>query len=165
MIRQLWLLRHADAEPHGARPDPERRLTERGERQAHLAGRALARADVAFQSILVSPKTRALQTAQIALAELGGGQRELMRTHPPLAAGFDARQALDALAEIASGERLLLVGHEPDMSGVLGELTGSRAEVKKGGLAMMRIGGAARAELALLLRPHELALMADGERP
>ena len=44
MARQLWLLRHADAEPHGIRPDAERKLTERGKRQAHVAGVALERA-------------------------------------------------------------------------------------------------------------------------
>ena len=43
MARQLWLLRHAEAEPHGTRADAERRLTERGESQARAAGIALAR--------------------------------------------------------------------------------------------------------------------------
>ena len=39
MARQLWLLRHAEAEPHGTGADAERRLTERG-RAAGARGRA-----------------------------------------------------------------------------------------------------------------------------
>ena len=42
MARQLWLLRHGEAEPHDAREDAARRLTPRGERQAQVAGAALA---------------------------------------------------------------------------------------------------------------------------
>jgi phosphohistidine phosphatase len=38
MAQQLWFLRHGEAEPHGARPDPERRLTPRGEEQSRAAG-------------------------------------------------------------------------------------------------------------------------------
>ena len=34
MAQQLWLLRHGDAEPHGARHDADRRLTAKGEKQA-----------------------------------------------------------------------------------------------------------------------------------
>ena len=58
--------------------------------------------------------------------------------------------------------RLLLVGHEPDLSRVIGELTGARADVKKGGLAVIRLEGAG-GELLVLMRPRELALIAGGE--
>jgi phosphohistidine phosphatase len=54
---------------------------------------------------------------------------------------------------------LLLVGHEPDLSGIVGDLTGGRVDLKKGGLAVVRLGGAG-GELVLLLRPAELALIA-----
>ena len=43
MPQQLWLLRHGDAEPHGSRPDAERRLTGKGERQSRLAEEAALR--------------------------------------------------------------------------------------------------------------------------
>lgn len=162
MVRQLWLLRHAEAEPHGARADEQRALTDRGERQAAMAGIALASLGVSFQSILTSPKLRALQTARLALAELPAAQRELLATHTPLAGDFDAAQALEALSALDADGALLLVGHEPDMSRLLGELTGARAAVKKGGLAMVRMHGAAGGELALLMRPHDIALLAGG---
>ena len=178
MARQLWLLRHADAEPHGTRPDPQRYLTERGERQARVAGLALARMGVEFEAVLSSPKERALRTATLALGVWGKRPLETqpqrkLKVHPPLEGGFDARQALAAMAQLGPDARLLAVGHEPDFSGVVEELTGARIDLKKAGLAVVRLLSApagegpsgpsvvAGGELVLLLRPAELALIAD----
>lgn len=158
MARQLWLLRHADAEPHGARSDAARQLTERGERQSRAAGMALARLDVAFGAILVSPKARARETAEIALAQMDSSQHAPLELYPPLANGFRARDALDAFTETGTSSPLLLVGHEPDLSSVAGELCGGRLDLKKGGLAAIRLGDAG-SELILVLRPAELALL------
>jgi phosphohistidine phosphatase len=160
MARQLWLLCHADAEPHGTRPDAERQLTERGRRQARVAGVALARMGVAFGAIIASPKARARETAELTLAQMSEPQRELLELHPPLASGVQAREALELLAGVGADGPLLLVGHEPDLSGIVGELAGGRVDLKKGGLAVVRLG-AGGAELVLLLRPAELALIAD----
>jgi len=161
MARQLWLLRHGDAEPHGTRADAERRLTERGEGQARAAGIALERLQVGFDVVLFSPKTRARQTAELA-AERWSVQ--------PLAGDFDARQALAELAGLGADGRLLLVGHEPDLSSIARDLTGAKPDLKKGGLAVLRLEGRAPrlgndgvvGELAVLLRPRELALIAGG---
>lgn len=160
MARQLWLLRHGDAEPHGTRSDAERRLTERGRRQANAAGVALARAGVTFGAILASPKARARETAELALARMSEAQRELLELHPLLAGGVQAREVLELLDGAADSGPLLLIGHEPDLSGIVGELVGGRVDLKKGGLAVVRLG-AGGAELVLLLRPAELALIAD----
>ncbi len=169
MARQLWLLRHAEAEPHGTRPDSERRLTARGEQQARAAGVAIQRLAVAFDEVLFSPKERARATARLAAEGWSAQQRELLREHPPLAGGFDSSRAIDVLAGApAQDGRLLLVGHEPDLSLTAGGLTGGRIDLKKGGLAVVRLeGGAPRlgddgvlGELALLMRPRELALIA-----
>ncbi len=94
----------------------------------------------------------------------------LLAAHPPLAGDFDARQALAELAGLPADGRLLLVGHEPDLSSVVRDLTGAKPDLKKGGLAVLRLeGGAPRlghdgvvGELAVLLRPRELALIAGG---
>jgi phosphohistidine phosphatase len=178
MASQLWLLRHADAEPHGTRPDPQRYLTERGERQARLAGLALARMGVEFETVLSSPKERALRTATLALQAWGERSRDArpqggLEVHPPLGDGFDVRQALAAMAQLGPDARLLAVGHEPDFSGVVEELTGARIDLKKAGLAVVRLGSVpatdrqmrssatAAGELMLLLRPVELALIAN----
>jgi phosphohistidine phosphatase len=159
MARQLWLLRHAEAEPHGSREDFARRLTEKGERQARAAGAALARIGVRFDAVLYSPKVRAAQTAELAAEEWDDEQRELLEAHPPLAGGFDAREALDTFAGLGPDARVLLVGHEPDLSMLAASLAGGRVEMKKGGLAVLRLDGAG-AELAILMRPAELALVA-----
>jgi phosphohistidine phosphatase len=159
MARQLWLLRHAEAEPHGTRSDAERRLTARGEGQARTAGIALERLQVSFDAVLFSPKVRARQTAELAAEQWSEQQRGRLSVHPPLAGGFDARQALAELAGLPADGRLLLVGHEPYLSGVVGELTGARPDLKKGGLAVVRLEGAG-GELAVLMRPRELGLIA-----
>jgi phosphohistidine phosphatase len=159
MARQLWLLRHAEAEPHGTRGDSERRLTERGERQARAAGIALARLGVKFDVILVSPKVRARDTAELAAEAWSSQQRKRLREYPPLASGFDTRQALEVLASVAADGYLLVVGHEPDLSRVSGDLTGGRLDLKKGGVAAVRLEGSG-GELLVLMRPRELALIA-----
>ncbi len=167
MARQLWLLRHADAEPHGTREDSERRLTERGAQQASAAGAALARLGASFEAVLFSPRVRARQTIELAAQSWSEHQRELLAVHPPLGGGFDGEAALEALATFAADGHLLLVGHEPDLTRVVGELTGARVDLKKGGVAVVRLEGAS-GELIALMRPRELALIAGvpagGER-
>jgi phosphohistidine phosphatase len=159
MARQLWLLRHAEAEAHGSREDSARRLTERGEQQARAAGVALARMEVRFDAVLYSPKVRAAQTAELAAEAWDEEERERMAVHEPLAGGFEAAQALDTLAGMGPDARVLLVGHEPDLSRLAGSLTGARLDLKKGGVAALRLEGAG-AELAVLMRPRDLALIA-----
>jgi len=152
---QIWLLRHGDAEPHGARDDASRRLTARGEEQARAAGAALSRLELGLGSALVSPRVRARETARLACAPLGLEPE----VHEPLSAGFTREDALAALAGAGADARLLLVSHEPDFSQLLYDLAGARADVKKGGVAGMRVARGA-GELLALLRPRELASIA-----
>ena len=135
-------------------------LTARGEGQARIVGAALTRMEGDFEAILFSPKVRARQTAEIAAEGWTEAQRGLLSVHPPLASGFDGSDALDALAGSSADGRVLLVGHEPDLSNVIADLTGARADLKKGGLAVMRLEGT-RGELTVLMRPRELALIAE----
>ncbi len=151
MSRQLWLLRHGEAEPHDTRPDDERRLTPRGEEQSRAAGRALAALGLTFQRVLTSPKVRAVETARLACEALMV-EPEL---HEPLAGGFGGRDAMALLRESGEDERLLLVGHNPDLPQVVADLTGGRIDLKKGGVAGLRVDGAS-GELIVLLRPREL---------
>lgn len=151
---QLWLLRHGEAEPHDARPDAERRLTERGEQQSNRAGAALAAIGVTFQAIWTSPKVRARDTARLA-AEAMAGPEPL---EDPRLVSLDARTARELLGAEGADARILLVGHEPDLSQVVHDLTGARADFKKGGLAGIALDGA-RGELLALLRPRDIAAM------
>ena len=152
MARQLWLLRHGEAEPHGSASDDDRRLTERGEEQSRAAGRALATLEVTFQAVYTSPKVRARETARLACEALGIEPME----HEPLRMGFSADDALELLH---ADERILVVGHEPDFSQVVHDLTGAQIDLKKGGVAGLRVEGG-RGELIVLLRPRELTRLA-----
>jgi phosphohistidine phosphatase len=152
----LWLLRHGEAEDT-APSDFERRLTARGERQALCAGRALARLGVEFEHVFSSPRVRALATARLACSELGV---EVV-AHEPLSGGISLEDALELVHATAGDGALLLVGHEPDFSRLVGQLTGARVAVKKGGLVGIRVGGGG-GELAALLRPREIELVAGG---
>jgi phosphohistidine phosphatase len=151
MAQQLWLLRHGEAEPHDARPDDERRLTDRGREQARVAGCALAALKVKIHLAFTSPKVRARDTALLACEALGVEPIE----HAALAGGFDVDDALELIGAGTPDQRVLVVGHEPDFSQVVHDLTGARIDLKKGGIAAVRLDGA-RGELVVLLRPREL---------
>src|SRR5687767_11119032 len=110
MAKQLWFLRHGDAEPHGAREDFERRLTEKGERQSKVAGAALKRMDLSFNTVFTSPRIRALDTAKIVCESLGCEPV----VHEPLSGNFDADDAMELLEAFDVDARILVVGHEPD---------------------------------------------------
>lgn len=154
MSRQLWLLRHGDAEPHGARVDSERRLTPRGEEQSSVAGAALAAMGVDFALVFASPKVRARDTAERAVEPLGVKVVE----HEVLASGFDRDDALELVRLADDDQRVLVVGHEPDFSQVVHDLTGARIDLKKGGAAAVKVTGSG-GELIALLRPAELEAM------
>jgi len=154
--REIWFLRHGEAEPHGAAPDPERRLTEKGERQSRAAGEVLVKLGVEFAHVFTSPRVRSLDTARIAGEVLG---LEPI-VHEPLSGGFDRDEALALLDSEADDGRILVVGHEPDFSQIVHDLTGARIDLKKGGIAAVRVEGTS-ADLRVLLRPREIELIAS----
>jgi phosphohistidine phosphatase len=151
MAPQLWLLRHGEAVPHDSKPDDERELTARGERQALAAGAALARLGLELSACYTSPMLRARQTAEIACRALG--------TDPvveeSIGYGFDRDDAMALLRAHGDDARVLVVGHEPDFSQVVHDFTGGRVDFKKGGVAAVREARGS-GELLVLLRPREL---------
>jgi phosphohistidine phosphatase len=157
MAPQLWLLRHGEAVPHDSKPDADRELTARGERQALAAGEGLARLGVEFAACYTSPKVRARDTASLACRALNIEPV----VEDSLADGFDRDDALALLHAHADGERVLVVGHEPSFSQVVHDFTGGRVDFKKGGVAAIRVDSG-RGELLVLLRPRELESLARG---
>lgn len=151
MAQQLWFLRHGEAEPHGARPDFERRLTPRGEEQSRAAGRALAALELNFQLVVTSPRVRALDTARLACEVLGVEPV----VDEALSSGFDVDAAIELAHAAGEDKRVLFVGHNPDFVKIVGDLTGADVELKKGGIAAVRRQGR-RGELIVLLRPREI---------
>jgi phosphohistidine phosphatase len=143
----IYLLRHGDAEDIGAAGDAARRLTEKGERQARDAGRALAAVGAEVDACLASPRVRAAETARIACEALGV---EVEITGALQGGPFDA-------LDLAAGRgNVLLVGHEPDFSGEFARLTGANVEMKKGGIAA--VDGST---LVALWRPKDIRRLAD----
>jgi phosphohistidine phosphatase len=155
MALQLWLLRHGEAVPHESKPDADRELTPRGERQALAAGAGLARLGIEFDACYTSPKVRARDTARLACRELNIEPQE----EDVLTDGFDRDDALELLYRHGADARVLVVGHDPSFTDVVQELTGARVDFKKGGIAVVRAERAG-GELLALLRPRELESLA-----
>ena len=143
----IFLLRHGAAED-GDGDDTARRLTEKGERQAETAGRALSALGVEIDACLTSPKVRARDTARLACEPLGIEPEECEE----LSVG-----PFDALDLAAGRGEVMLVGHEPAFSTEVAKLSGGRVKLKKGGIAI--VDGTT---LVALLRPAELAAIASG---
>jgi phosphohistidine phosphatase len=141
----IYLLRHGEAE-EGNGDDASRRLTEKGEGQARAAGRALAALGVELDACLTSPKLRAADTARFACEALG---IESEIAEELRGGGFDALALAPGRGEV------LLVGHEPDLSVELARLSGAKAKMRKGGIAILD-----GSTLVALLRPRDLALIA-----
>jgi phosphohistidine phosphatase len=143
----LWLLRHAEAVDGG--PDDQRPLTERGMRQAEVAGQALAQLGTHVDVCMTSPKVRALQTAQLVCEPLGV---EVIIEPALSGEPFDVHELTVGRGDV------LLVGHDPSFSILLHDLTGTQARMRKGGLAAVSKG-----ELVTLMRPAELAAIAGAD--
>ena len=142
----IWLLRHGDAEDGAGKPDAERELTEKGERQSRNAGKALKALGVELDVCLTSPKVRAKRTAELACESLDCPVEEDERL-----AGGD----FDPLEVSAGRGEVMLVGHEPDFSSAVALVTGSRVKFKKGGVAALDDH-----ILHVLLRPKDLRAIA-----
>ena len=140
----IWFLRHGDAED--GVDDFARELTKKGERQSRDAGRALAALDVHLDACLTSPLVRAVQTADLACEALGLEPEQVNE----LSGG-----SFDPNGLVAGRGDVLLVGHEPDFSRAVGDLTGARIEMKKGGIAA--VDGST---LIVLLRPAHIRQIA-----
>jgi phosphohistidine phosphatase len=126
---ELILWRHAEAEP--GEPDLGRHLSSKGEKQARrIAGWLHGRLPDSAR-ILVSPATRAQQTAQ-ALAELS---RRKFKTLEQIAPGATAEELLAAVGWPESRSPIVAVGHQPTLGLVASRLIAGTERpwaVKKG---------------------------------
>ncbi|HET9945434.1 MAG TPA: histidine phosphatase family protein [Actinomycetes bacterium] len=124
--RRLVLVRHAKAEPGGEDADHDRRLTDRGLRDAADAGRWLATVVRQVDEVWCSSAVRAVQTwdaiAPSLVAPPPSVERELYLA--------GARDLVGRLERVRPGRIVLLVGHNPTaeqlLAAVVGELRGLR---------------------------------------
>lgn len=117
-MRRLMLLRHAKTEtdaPSGR--DQDRRLDDRGRKDAARIGNWIATHPPFPDAVLVSPAVRARQTWEIAWAAMkdvvSAPQLELL----PELYGADPAQLLQSIREasVHDPKRLMLIGHNPGM--------------------------------------------------
>jgi phosphohistidine phosphatase len=117
-VKRLTLMRHANAEWHGADiPDFDRPLNRRGSSEAEAMGRHLRLLELKPTLLLTSSARRAQQTSEIVARELGlaGGR---IRSEGSLY--LAAAQTLLSVVN-ATGPRiphLMIIGHNPGISEV-----------------------------------------------
>ena len=163
---RLYLMRHAEAAPHGTYArDEDRPLTDEGRSQAREVAKGLQRLKILPDVIVSSPYVRAVQTAdevqrvlgeQIKRQELGALRSESY-----------SRDTSLALKLFSPYEHVLLVGHEPHLSAWISELVagegGMHCVMKKAGVACIDIDQvpprSGSGTLRWLMKPKHLALI------
>jgi len=144
---ELILWRHAEAEP--GEPDLGRHLSSKGEKQARrIAGWLHGRLPDSAR-ILVSPATRAQQTAQ-ALADLS---RRKFKTLEQIAPGATAEELLTAVGWPESRSPVVAVGHQPTLGLVASRLIAGTERpwpVKKGAIWWLSSNEGGELEEAML---------------
>ena len=116
----VYLVRHAEAvDETRALRDPMRYLTSHGRAQAQALGERLRWHDCEPTHVWASPLVRAVQTAELVTAALGGVTP--VEIAPELAPDAPARALIAALPAEGS---VLLVGHEPSLSAIGALLVG-----------------------------------------
>lgn len=164
---QIYLVRHAIAEPReaaGILDDAGRRLTPEGAKKMQRHARALAALGLTLDEIWTSPLVRAVQTAEILAAGLGG--RIPLKTVQALKPDGDFEAITRKLAEEPALQSVAMVGHEPYLGSFAGYLLGGDDSInirfKKGGVALVEVNEGSvplRGELAWLLTPKQMALI------
>jgi phosphohistidine phosphatase len=127
-MRRLMLFRHAKTEtgaPSGR--DQDRRLDDRGRRDAAEMGGWIGRHPPFPDRVLVSPAVRAHQTWDIAWDAMKGFVPPPHVEFSPELYGADPEHLLDAIrvASVNDPKRLMLIGHNPGMHELALTLTGS----------------------------------------
>lgn len=148
----LILWRHAEAED--GVPDMARALTTRGHKQAAKVAAWLEHRLPADTRVVVSPATRARQTADALTAAY--------ETVPAIAPGAAPIALLEATGWPEASGSVLIVGHQPALGQVAGLLLAGEARewaLKKGGvlwLTRRMRGGTAQVVLKAAISPELL---------
>lgn len=136
----VYFFRHASANQHKILPkeDEKRPIDKVGEQQCHVVGRALVALGVEVDTVISSPLTRAVQTAELAVTELGFKDRIVISDAMRPEASYD--QFHDLLEHYSTSKAIMVVGHNPSITEfLLRMVTGSDhsecIDFKKGAVA------------------------------
>ncbi len=169
----VYFLRHASANQHKILPkeDDQRPIDKVGEQQCHVVGRALVALGVKVDAVISSPLTRAVQTAELAVTELGYQNKIVISDAMRPEANYD--QFHDLLTHYSNSDAIMVVGHNPSITEFLLHLmTGNEpsdcVDFKKGAVAKVDVQGE-KGVLNWLLTPKMAsklqALSAKSSRP
>ncbi|MBA3496298.1 MAG: histidine phosphatase family protein [Gemmatimonadales bacterium] len=157
----LLLIRHAHAgerDPDRWPDDRDRPLTDKGRKIQRKVSRALGKLDLGPAKVLTSPWTRAVQTAEILVTELGLGTPAVQVE--ALADGPDLVRLADDIGDPASDASVALVGHSPwmeELAALLlaGSAAALRVDFPKSGVMGIDLEQVAQGagELRFFLRP------------
>jgi len=152
---ELYFLRHgaAAARADWEGDDSQRPLTDQGREDVARVAGLLARMAPALDAIVTSPYLRSSETAEIVAQHLDMQDKVVIDDR--LEPGFDAGRLGKLLKKFPEAKALLLVGHEPDFTTTIGELTGGRIVLKKGGMGYVETADASlkKAVLVWLVQP------------
>ena len=146
---KLYFLRHGKADwPNWKKPDDERPLTWKGQKETRRMAKFLRDFKVKPTLILSSPLPRAWETAEITARILDVKLKE----ESALGSGFGVSDVAAMLERAKDGD-LMIVGHEPDFSAAIAALTGARIDLVKGAVACVELESAKSGELIWLMPP------------
>jgi phosphohistidine phosphatase len=130
----IGLMRHGIAEDsRTGNSDIDRRLTVEGRTMLQRQARWMAGLKLPFELVVSSPLRRARETAEIIANGLGiqSVTDELLRP------GCAAADLAELVSHHFSGTNVLFVGHQPDLSMIVGALTGRRVNFGQGDLVVL----------------------------
>jgi len=137
-MKTLLLLRHAKSSwKDPSLTDHDRPLSKRGRKAAPRMGRLIHETGLRPDQILCSTATRARETLQLVLTELGGNVPVTFRAE---LYHCDAAQLVGMLREVAEpAASVLVVGHNPDLELFLERVTGQSERLSTGALARIEL--------------------------
>ncbi len=139
---RIYLLRHGIAEDGYGKPDSERTLTPEGIKKLHEVMKTLRDANVSPTLVISSPYKRALQTAEIAVQDLGF--QGTFETSTSLTPDSNPRDAWTEVRARKGEAEVLLVGHDPLFSSLTAFLLNSPSlmiDFKKAGIVAIDMAG------------------------
>lgn len=135
MTRTLILLRHAKAARPQETPDVARPLAERGRRDATAVGCWLRKQALRIDLVICSPAVRAVQTWDLAAAQLDAIPQV---RHDEWLYGASAEDLLTATQELPrKASTAVLVGHNPGLEDFLTLLTSAAERLKTSTIAVI----------------------------
>jgi phosphohistidine phosphatase len=156
--RTLIVLRHAKSDWSGDDDDRSRPLAPRGRRQAQEAGRWLDAHVASLDLAVVSPATRALNTWDLATAELSRVPETSIEDRVYAASAMELLGVVQELPDDL--DTVVVIGHNPGIEDLVALLTGKLVAMPTSALAVISLSGPWSAT-----SPSSGALTASGRPP